>query len=393
MNDRSSRALLERLIGLATVSRDSNLDMIEFIRLYLEELGVQSELFYNAERTKANLFATIGPRERGGIVLSGHTDVVPVDGQAWTVDAFRLTERDGRLYGRGTADMKGFIASVLAAVPGFLERELKLPVHLAFSYDEEVGCLGVRPMLAELERRAHKPALCLIGEPTELKPVLGHKGKLAMRCQVKGAPCHSAYAPYGVNAIQYAARMIGRLEEIGEKLAQPEHHDERFDPPFSTVQTGVIKGGRALNIVPAECEFDFEVRALPGFDANQVADELQSYAEAELLPKMRAVRSDTDIRLQPLSAYPGLATSPDSEAARLLALLSGSIEFGTVAFGTEGGLFDQAGIPTVVCGPGSMDQGHKPDEFVTVEQLHKCDAMLARLGDYISAASRDVCVK
>ncbi|CAG4925795.1 acetylornithine deacetylase [Paraburkholderia saeva] len=387
MNDRSSRALLERLIGFATVSRDSNLEMIEFIREYLDELGVESELFYNVERTKANLFATIGPREGGGIVLSGHTDVVPIDGQPWTVDAFRLTERDGRLYGRGTADMKGFIASVLAAVPVFIERDLKVPVHLAFSYDEEVGCLGVRPMLAELERRPHRPALCLIGEPTGLKPVLGHKGKLAMRCQVKGAPCHSAYAPYGVNAIQYAARMIGRLEEIGEQLAQPEHHDERFDPPFSTVQTGVIRGGRVLNIVPAECEFDFEVRALPGFDANQVADALQDYVEADLLPKMRAVKSDTDIRLQPLSAYPGLATSPDSEAARLLALLSGSSEFGTVAFGTEGGLFEQAGIPTVVCGPGSMEQGHKPDEFVTVEQLRNCDAMLARLADYLSAAT------
>lgn len=385
MSDRSSRALLATLIGFATVSRESNLDMIGFIRDYLDELGVKSELFYNAERTKANLFATIGPRERGGIVLSGHTDVVPVEGQAWSVDAFRLTERDGRLYGRGTADMKGFIASVLAAVPGFVERDLKLPVHLAFSYDEEVGCLGVRPMLAELERRPHKPVLCLIGEPTGLKPVLGHKGKLAMRCQVKGAPCHSAYAPYGVNAIQYAARMISRLEEIGDHLAQPEYRDERFDPPFSTVQTGVIKGGRALNIVPAECEFDFEVRALPGFDAGQVADELQTYAEAELLPRMRAVKSDADIRFQSLSAYPGLATSPDSEAARLLSLLTGSNEFGTVAFGTEGGLFEQAGIPTVVCGPGSMDQGHKPDEFLTSEQLSDCDAMLARLADYLSA--------
>jgi acetylornithine deacetylase len=385
MSDRSSRALLATLIGFATVSRESNLDMIAFIRDYLDELGVESELFYNAERTKANLFATIGPRERGGIVLSGHTDVVPVEGQAWSVDAFRLTERDGRLYGRGTADMKGFIASVLAAVPSFVERDLKLPVHLAFSYDEEVGCLGVRPMLAELERRPHKPVLCLIGEPTELKPVLGHKGKLAMRCQVKGAPCHSAYAPYGVNAIQYAARMISRLEEIGDRLAQPEYRDERFDPPFSTVQTGVIKGGRALNIVPAECEFDFEVRALPGFDAGQVADELQTYAEAELLHRMRAVKSDADIRFQSLSAYPGLATSPDSEAARLLTLLTGSNEFGTVAFGTEGGLFEQAGIPTVVCGPGSMDQGHKPDEFLTSEQLSDCDAMLARLADYLSA--------
>ncbi|MDT4787165.1 Acetylornithine deacetylase [compost metagenome] len=379
MSESASRVLLERLIGFATVSRDSNLELIVFIRDYLAEQGVESELFYNPERTKANLFATIGPRDRGGIVLSGHTDVVPVEGQAWTVEPFRLTEREGRLYGRGTADMKGFIASVLAAVPAFLEQPLAMPVHLAFSYDEEVGCLGVRPMLAELEKRPHKPRLCLIGEPTEMKPVLGHKGKLAMRCQVQGAACHSAYAPYGVNAIEYAARLIGRLGAIGAELAKPERQDDRFDPPFSTVQTGIIKGGRALNIVPAECEFDFEVRALPDFDARQVADDLQSYAETELLPQMRAVQPDTDIRLQPLSAYPGLATAADSEAAQLLALLSGSTEFGTVAFGTEGGLFDQAGIPAVVCGPGSMDQGHKPDEYISLEQLSACDAMLRRL--------------
>jgi acetylornithine deacetylase len=281
--------------------------------------------------------------------------------------------------------MKGFLASVLAAVPMFIERDLRMPVHLAFSYDEEVGCLGVRAMLSELARRKHKPVLCLIGEPTGLKPVLGHKGKLAMRCRVKGAACHSAYAPYGVNAIQYAARLINRLEEIGQALAQPEHHDDRFDPPYSTVQTGVIRGGRALNIVPAECEFDFEVRALPGFDAETVVHQLQRYAEFDLLPKMRAVKPDTGITLHPLSAYPGLATSPQSEAARLLALLSGSTAFGTVAFGTEGGLFEQAGIPTVVCGPGSMDQGHKPDEFVTVEQMRACDAMLVRLADHLSA--------
>lgn len=379
MSKVSSRELLEQLIGFATVSWDSNIELIDFIRHYLAELGVESELFYNPERTKANLFATIGPRDRGGVVLAGHTDVVPVDGQAWTSEPFRLTERDGRLYGRGTADMKGFIASVLAAVPVFLQRTLKLPIHLAFSYDEEVGCLGVRSMLAELEKRPHRPHMCLIGEPTELKPVLGHKGKLAMRCQVKGAACHSAYAPNGVNAIEYAARLIGRLGEIGAQLAQPEHHDQRFDPPFSTVQTGLIKGGRALNIVPAECEFDFEVRTLPGFDAYEVANDLQTYADVELLPRMRSVQPNTGIRLQPLSAYPGLATSPDSEVARLLVLLSGSTEFGTVAFGTEGGLFDQAGIPTVVCGPGSMDQGHKPDEFITLEQLTRCDEMLARL--------------
>ena len=386
MNEVSSRALLERLVGFATVSRDSNLELIAFIRDYLAGLGVASELFHNEAGTKANLFATIGPADRGGVVLSGHTDVVPVEGQAWTVEPFLLTEREGRLYGRGTADMKGFIASVLAAVPAFLAQPLKLPVHLAFSYDEEVGCLGVRSMLAALAQRPHKPRLCLIGEPTELKPVLGHKGKLAMRCQVHGAACHSAYAPYGVNAIEYAARLIGKLGEIGDELARPEHHDERFDPPFSTVQTGVIKGGRALNIVPEECEFDFEVRALPGFEAQAVSDRLQTYAEAELLPRMHAVSGASDIRLRALSAYPGLATPAESEAAQLVALLSGSDDFGTVAFGTEGGLFDQAGIPTVVCGPGSMDQGHKPDEFVSVEQLQGCDAMLRRLVDHLKQA-------
>lgn len=383
MSEHSSRELLARLVGFATVSRDSNLELIGFIRDYLAGHGVDSELIYNPQRTKANLFASIGPCDRSGVVLSGHTDVVPVDGQAWSVEPFVLSEREGRLYGRGTADMKGFIASVLAAVPGLVRRELRIPIHLAFSYDEEVGCLGVRPMLERLQQRPHKPLLCLIGEPTELRPVLGHKGKLAMRCQVRGAACHSAYAPYGVNAIEYAARLIGKLGEIGGQLARPEHHDPRFDPPFSTVQTGTIKGGRALNIVPAECEFDFEVRTLPEFDAQAVVDELQRYAQDQLLPPMQAVQADTGIALQPLSAYPGLATAADSEAAELLALLSGSRAFGTVAFGTEGGLFHQAGIPTVVCGPGSMDQGHKPDEFISLEQLHACDAMLRRLGDWL----------
>jgi acetylornithine deacetylase len=317
------------------------------------------------------------------VCLSGHTDVVPTDGQPWTVPPFELTERDGRLYGRGTADMKGYIACVLAAVPAFLAQPLRLPVHLAFSYDEEVGCLGVRSLLAALEHREHKPMLCIIGEPTELKPVLGHKGKLAMRCQVHGAPCHSAYAPQGVNAIEYAAKLIGRLGEIGTRLAEPARHDPRFDPPYSTVQTGVISGGRALNIVPAECQFDFEVRALPSDDPQQVADDLRAFAEAELLPKMRAVKAETDIRFSEISAYPALVTDQQAQAAELIALLSGSRDFTTVAYGTEGGLFHQAGIPTVVCGPGSMDQGHKPDEFVSLEQLARCDDMMARLAEWL----------
>lgn len=385
MSDATSLDLLERLVAFPTVSRDSNLALIGFIRDYLAGHGVASELFLNAEGTKANLFATLGPSDRGGVVLSGHTDVVPVDGQAWTRDPFRLSESEGRLYGRGTADMKGFIASVLAAVPAFLAQPLRLPVHLAFSYDEEVGCLGVRSLLDALAQRPNRPRLCLIGEPTELRPVLGHKGKLAMRCQVHGAACHSAYAPQGVNAIEYAARLIGHLGEIGEELARPEHHDPRFDPPYSTVQTGLIEGGRALNIVPAECRFDFEVRALPGFDAQQVATRLDRYAQAELVPRMQAVQPGTGIRFEPLGSYPGLATDAASEAAELVALISGSRDFGTVAFGTEGGLFHEAGIPTVVCGPGSMDQGHKPDEFVTLAQLQACDAMLLRLAEHLRA--------
>ncbi|MED5606580.1 MULTISPECIES: acetylornithine deacetylase [Pseudomonas] len=379
----SSRDILARLVAFDTVSRHSNLALIKYVQDYLSDLGVESELFFDEAGGKANLYATLGPRERGGVCLSGHTDVVPVDGQPWTVPPFELTEKDGRLYGRGTADMKGYIACVLAAVPAFLAQPLRLPLHLAFSYDEEVGCLGVRSLLADLARREHKPIACIIGEPTELKPVLGHKGKLAMRCQVHGAACHSAYAPQGVNAIEYAAKLINRLGEIGTRLAAPERHDPRFDPPCSTVQAGVINGGRALNIVPAECQFDFEVRALPSDDPQQVAEQLRDYAETELLPKMRAVKQEADIRFSELSAYPALATDPHSEAAQLLARLSGSDEFSTVAYGTEGGLFDQAGIPTVVCGPGSMDQGHKPDEFVSVEQLAACDAMLGRLVEWM----------
>ncbi|RWA25058.1 acetylornithine deacetylase [Pseudomonas veronii] len=369
-----SRALLQTLVGFDTTSRESNLQLIAFVRDYLASHGVASELIYNEARTKANLFASIGPVEVPGIVLSGHTDVVPVDGQPWSMPPFELTERDGRLFGRGTADMKGYIACVLALVPALVAATLRRPVHIALSYDEEVGCLGVRSLLSVLAQRPVKPMLCIIGEPTELKPVLGHKGKLAMRCDVHGAACHSAYAPHGVNAIEHAAELIGELGRIGQRLRDKQ--DARFDPPFSTVQTGVIGGGKALNIVPADCRFDFEVRALPGQAPQAVADELRAYAEQQVLPRMQAVSAQSAIRFTELSAYPGLMTDQHSEAAELIAAFCGSRAFGTVAFGTEGGLFDAEGIPTVVCGPGSMDQGHKPDEFVSVAQLAQCDQML-----------------
>jgi acetylornithine deacetylase len=259
-----------------------------------------------------------------------------------------------------------------------------MPVHIALSYDEEVGCLGVRSLIERFHEQPVKPLLCVIGEPTELKPVLGHKGKLAMRCHVHGAACHSAYAPAGVNAIEYAACLISELVRLGETLKAPQHLDQRFAPAFSTVQTGLINGGKALNIVPQDCSFDFEVRSLPAQDPWQVARQLQAYAEQTLLPAMRAVSEQSAISLSELSSYPGLATSLESQAAEWVAQFCGSREFATVAFGTEGGLFDQAGIPTVVCGPGSMEQGHKPDEFISVAQLQACDRMLARVLEFVS---------
>lgn len=379
----TSREMLEQLVAFNTTSRESNLALIEFVGRYLTGLGVDYELIHNAEGSKANLYARLGPPGHGGVMLSGHSDVVPVDGQNWSVPPFALTERDGKLYGRGTADMKGFIACILAAIPHFLAQPLTQPLHLAISYDEEVGCLGVRTLLDALSHRADKPAICLIGEPTELQPVLGHKGKLGVRCEVQGAACHSAYAPQGVNAIEYAAKLIHHLTLIGQRLAAPEHHDARFDPPFTTVQTGLIQGGRALNIVPADCAFDFEVRTLPQDDAQEVARELESYAQRELLPTMHAVNRDAAIRFYPISSYPGLYTAAQSAAARLVAHLTGSEKFSTVAFGTEGGLFHQSGIPSVICGPGSMAQGHKPDEFITIEQLNACDALLRRLATWM----------
>ena len=375
----SSRDLLAQLVRFDTTSRESNLALIDFVRTWLQGYGVTCELVFNDDKSKANLLATIGPADVPGIVLSGHTDVVPVDGQRWSVAPFDLTEKDGRLYGRGTADMKGYIACVLALVPALVEAPLRMPVHIALSYDEEVGCLGVRTLIERFHAQPVKPLLCVIGEPTELKPVLGHKGKLAMRCDVHGAACHSAYAPSGVNAIEYAARLISELVQLGEGLKSPAHLDPRFDPPFSTVQTGVINGGKALNIVPQHCSFDFEVRAIPAQDPWQVADALRHYAEQSLLPAMQAVSAQSAISISELSSYPGLATSPESQAAEWVAQFCGSREYGTVAFGTEGGLFDQVGIPTVVCGPGSMAQGHKPDEFISVEQLDACDLMLERV--------------
>ncbi|CAG9297239.1 acetylornithine deacetylase [Celerinatantimonas diazotrophica] len=377
------RAHLRQLLAFDTTSRESNLALIDAIADYFEKLGIAATRVYNQERTKANLYARLGPAGNGGVMLSGHTDVVPVDGQNWSVEPFQLTERDGKCYGRGSADMKGFLGCVLTALPTFVSANLRMPLHLAFSYDEEVGCLGVRSLIAHLNASVEKPAMCIIGEPTSMQPVYGHKGKIGMRCKIHGYACHSAYAPNGVNAIEYAAKLIGKITELAEPLKT--QCDERFDPPYSTLQTGVIQGGSALNIVPQYCQFDMEMRYLPKTDASVTFSALKQYAHNSLQPLMQQVHESARVEFEPLSAYPPLLTDPQSEFASWLSQWSDSSGFGTVAFGTEGGLFDEAGITTLVCGPGSMEQGHKSDEFVTVKQLNRCMAMLDNLRQWMSA--------
>lgn len=376
-------AILAALLAFDTTSRHSNLAMIDWIADFLAARGVASRRFYDPSGGKANLYARLGPSGGGGVMLSGHTDVVPVDGQDWSVPPFSLTERDGRYYGRGSADMKGFLACVLAAVDDFLAAPLRMPLHLAFSYDEEVGCLGVRSLVAFLQASPEKPALCLIGEPTEMQPVFGHKGKLAMRCCIEGQACHSAYAPQGVNAIRYAARLINRLDRLGAGLAR--QLDSRFSPPFSTLQVGTIQGGAALNIVPQSCRFDFEIRYLPGMRPEAVTESLAAYARRRLLPEMRRVGGGSDIQFQLLSHYPPLLSDPQSDFARWLAQWCGSDRFSTVAFGTEGGLFDELGVATLVCGPGSMAQGHKADEYISIDQTERCMTMLGQLCAWMRA--------
>lgn len=378
-------AILAKLVAFPTVSADSNLPLIGYVRDLLSGHGVTAELFPNEAGTKASLWATIGTPDRPGLVLSGHTDVVPVAGQAWTRSAFELTDDGERLYGRGTADMKGFLACVLAMVPVFVARGGPVPIHLAFSYDEEVGCLGVRPMLAEIAKRDPKPLGCVIGEPTSGRPVTAHKGKVAMRCDVHGRACHSAYAPEGVNAVEKAARLIVAIEDLAQDFATNGPRDARFDPPFATAQTGVFSGGSSVNVVPARASFSFEARSTDEAELDRFLAAVQAKAEQEVLPAMRAKAPEADVRFELLTRYPALRSPDDATVVALACEASGARETGVISFGSEGGLFAEIGIPAVICGPGSMDQGHKPDEFVTREELRRCLRFLARLTERVQA--------
>ena len=377
--------MIERLIAFDTTSRNSNLELIEFVRGYLEDLGVESQLTHDDEKRKANLYATLGPTDRGGIALSGHTDVVPVDGQDWSSDPWRVTERDGRLYGRGSCDMKSFIAVALTFAPKFLERDLALPIHYCLSFDEEVGCQGVPRMLAWLARQPVRPRACIVGEPTGMKVIVGHKGKLSYTCRVRGLECHSSLAPKGVNAVQVAAKAIVKLTDMAARKAAEGPFDEDYDVPYSTVHTGVIEGGTALNIVPLDCRFEFEFRCLKEDDPFALLAEIQAYVRDEVEPAMHALDPATGFIWEEQSAFPGLALDPDAEVVTLVKQLTGANTTGKVAFGTEAGLYQDSGIPAVVCGPGSIEQAHKPDEFVSLEQVALCERFMTRLLDWVSA--------
>ncbi|MCF3936611.1 acetylornithine deacetylase [Acuticoccus sp. M5D2P5] len=382
----TSPELLARLVSFDTTSRLSNLPLIDFVEDYLAGYGIESRRVMDETGTKANLWATIGPDGPGGIILSGHTDVVPVDGQTWASDPFTLTERDGQLYGRGACDMKGFLASTLAAVPAMAGASLARPIHIAFSYDEEVGCLGVARLIDWLQKEAATPAYCIVGEPTLMEVVIGHKGKRSMHVTVRGLSCHSSLAPHGVNAVDYAAMMAVKLREIGARLAAEGPFDAAYDVPHSTAHTGVLIGGTALNIVPDLARLDCEFRVLPGVDADRLVEEFVGYAKNELEPQMHAISQDTGIDIDVFAGFPALDTPPDAEVTTLVRRFAGSNGDGKVAFGTEGGRFSETlGVPTIVCGPGSIEQAHKPDEFVARDQLTRCDTFLGRVVDWARA--------
>jgi acetylornithine deacetylase len=381
--------LIRQWIAYDTTSRESNLALIEWSQRYLESFGALSTLTFDDERRKANLFATLPARDGNttvdGIVLSGHTDVVPVDGQPWDTPPFEATLKESRLYGRGTADMKSFSAIGLAFVPEFVRRGLARPLHFALSYDEEVGCIGVRRLIADIVAKGWKPAGCIVGEPTGMQLVVAHKGKMSWRCRVRGHEAHSSLTPQGVNAVEIACAIVGYIGKRAEQFRDATRHDDAYDVPYSTPHVGIIRGGTALNIVPRDCWFDFEIRHLPFDDPRAFFADVEAFA-ATLVPPMKAVDPETYIAFDQLSASPGFDTRDDCEIIGIGKSCNGTHDFRKVSFASEAALFHEAAIPSVLCGPGHIEQAHQPNEWVSLEQLARCEAFMRRLADRICVA-------
>lgn len=373
------RDVLARLLAFDTVSHNPNRALIDYVQGLLAEHAITSVLVPDASGGKANLYATVGPDGPGGVMLSGHTDVVPVEGQAWTVPPFAMTMRDGRVYGRGAADMKGFVACAIAAMVTASTRPLRTPLHLALSYDEEVGCMGVHSLIDMLTAAPHQPRFCIVGEPTSMQVATGHKGKIALRATFTGREGHSAMAPLALNSLHLAADFVGIVRAMQAEIVAAGIGDGDYDVPYTTLHVGKMSGGVQVNIVPNHAVADFEIRSLAGEDTDALIAELRARAGALLAP-LHADFPEAAIRIDRQWDYPGLGTPPDAAVVNFVKSLTGANGTIKVAFGTEGGLFDaRLGIPTVICGPGSMAQGHKPDEYVAVEQLDRCEAMLAAL--------------
>jgi acetylornithine deacetylase len=374
-----SREILSRLLAFDTVSNKPNMALMDYVQGLLADAGITSKLIPNDGETKANLYATVGPAGLGGVMLSGHTDVVPVEGQSWTVQPFALTEQDGRLYGRGAADMKGFVACAIVAMTEAARRPLKTPMHLALSYDEEIGCMGVRSLIDMLQTAPVRPRMCIVGEPTGMQVATGHKGKIALRATCVGREGHSALAPLALNALHLAADFVNVVRSLQAEVAADGLHDGDYDVPYSTLHVGKLNGGVQVNIVPNHAVVDFEIRSLAGEDTDALIAAMNRGAQAILAP-LHAQFPEADIRIERLWDYPGLGTASDAAVVNFVKGLTGANGTIKVAFGTEGGLFDaHLGIATVICGPGSMMQGHKPDEYVSVEQIERCEAMLSAL--------------
>jgi len=370
--------MLGRLIAFDTVSRNSNLDLIAYAQELLEKAGATSRLTYDADKRKANLFATIGPARDGGYVLSGHSDVVPVEGQDWSSDPFKADVRDSRLYGRGSADMKGFIAVALSLAPEFARLDLKRPLHFAFSFDEEVGCLGVRRLLEDLKTANIRPALAIIGEPTEMRIVAAHKSGSVIETMVRGREGHSSAPLRGASAVMMAGEFVASLARLGNELMAD--RDDFFDPPYTTLQANMISGGTAVNVLARDAKVMWEYRALPDRDAAAIFERAKAQGES-IAARYRAGAPEAAFETRLKAAYPGLARDDHSAAVQLAASVSGSNEIHSVAYGTEAGLFQAAGIPAVVCGPGSIAVAHRADEFIALDQLDACAAFLRRVAN------------
>ena len=377
----ATREILAKLVAFDTTSVKTNIPCIDYIKGYLAQHGIESHLVPTPDGEKASLFATIGEAGKSGIGLSGHTDVVPVTGQSWASDPFRLTERDGKLYGRGTCDMKGYLACVLAQVPELKARRLSTPIHIVFSYDEEVGCTGVRPMIAELGKRLARPRLVFVGEPTTMTVVDAHKGATRYRTTLTGREAHSSMAHIGVNAIHYAGLLIGELTRLEQELREGTQNP-RFTPSYTTLQIGLIEGGRAQNIVPRHCSFSWEIRALPGLDPRQVVGRFDSYIAETCLPAMRRTAHDAGVESVLLNTVPAFYAGEGSQAVSLALRLANQNETFAVSYGTEAGLFQDGGCPSVICGPGDIEQAHRPDEFILPSELDRCLVFLDRLVDW-----------